>query len=113
MGKTRATIRLKQKVQGKKSHNKSEDLTRLTEQYNAFTNRLQGLVSVRARTLVLYGRAISQSNLLQHEEYDECVLRFIVLGGHILLTIFHFLQSPNEIIYGVSIDRSIIMIMMY
>jgi len=45
MGKNRTAIRIKQKVQGKKSHNKSEDLARLTEQYNDFTKRLQGLVS--------------------------------------------------------------------
>eukprot|EP00536_Pseudo-nitzschia_multiseries_P004504 jgi/Psemu1/318447/estExt_fgenesh1_pm.C_750001 len=45
MKKNRTAIRIKQKVQGKKSHNKSEDLARLTEQYNVFTKRLQGLVA--------------------------------------------------------------------
>ena len=45
--KTRAKTRLKQKVQKNKSHNVSEDLTKLTEDYNAFCTRLQGLVNVR------------------------------------------------------------------
>ena len=47
MGKSRVAVRLKEKVRGSKSHNKSEDLTRLTEKYDAFCKRLQSLVNVR------------------------------------------------------------------
>jgi hypothetical protein len=47
MGKSRVAVRLKEKVGGKKSHNKSEDLARLTERYNVFCKRLEGLVAVR------------------------------------------------------------------
>jgi Holliday junction resolvase-like predicted endonuclease len=47
MGKTRVGVRLKEKVGGKKSYNKSEDLARLTEKYNVFCKRLEGLVAVR------------------------------------------------------------------
>jgi hypothetical protein len=46
MAKTRVAVRLKEKVGGKKSHNKSEDLARLTERYNVFCKRLEGLVAV-------------------------------------------------------------------
>jgi hypothetical protein len=46
MGKSRVAVRLKEKVGGKKSHNKSEDLARLTERYNVFCKRLEGLVAV-------------------------------------------------------------------
>ena len=49
MGKSRVAVRLKEKVRGSKSHNKSEDLTRLTEKYDAFCKRLQSLVNVRNR----------------------------------------------------------------
>lgn len=42
--KTRAKTRLKQKISKEKSHNRSEDLTKLTEDYNAFCKRLEGLV---------------------------------------------------------------------
>ncbi|KAG7368794.1 hypothetical protein IV203_031537 [Nitzschia inconspicua] len=45
MAKTRVAVRLKEKVGGKKSHNKSEDLARLTERYNVFCKRLEGLVA--------------------------------------------------------------------
>ena len=48
MGKSRVAVRLKEKVRGSKSHNKSEDLTRLTEKYDAFCKRLQSLVNVRS-----------------------------------------------------------------
>ncbi|MGK3743163.1 MAG: hypothetical protein ACI8RD_012894 [Bacillariaceae sp.] len=49
MGKSRVAVRLKEKVRGSKSHNKSEDLARLTEKYDAFCKRLQGLVNVRVQ----------------------------------------------------------------
>jgi hypothetical protein len=39
------SVRLKEKA-GKKSHNRSEDLSRLTEQYNVFIKQLEGLVGV-------------------------------------------------------------------
>lgn len=45
MGKSRVAVRLKEKVGGKKSHNKSEDLAKLSEQYDVFCKRLQGLVA--------------------------------------------------------------------
>jgi hypothetical protein len=48
MAKSRVAVRLKEKVGGKKSHNKSEDLARLTEKYNVFSKRLEGLVMVRS-----------------------------------------------------------------
>lgn len=43
--KTRAKTRLKQKVQKNKNRVVSEDLTKLTDQYNAFCKRLEGLVT--------------------------------------------------------------------
>jgi hypothetical protein len=43
--KSRVAVRLKEKVGGKKSHNKSEDLARLSAQYDVFCKRLQGLLS--------------------------------------------------------------------
>jgi len=45
MGKSRISVRLKDKVRGSKSHNKSEDLALITEKYNAFCKRLQGLIN--------------------------------------------------------------------
>ena len=45
--KSRVKTKLKQKVSKKKSHNSSEDLTKLTENYNAFCKKLDGLVKVR------------------------------------------------------------------
>lgn len=42
--KTRAKTRLKGKLQKNKSRHKSEDLAKLTEDYNAFCKRLDGLV---------------------------------------------------------------------
>jgi len=44
MGKSRIAVRLKDKVRGSNSHNKSEDLALITEKYNAFCKRLQGLI---------------------------------------------------------------------
>ena len=49
--KARISTKLKQKVSKTKSHNLSEDLTKLTEAYNAFCTRLQGLVGVRRRCI--------------------------------------------------------------
>ena len=46
MAKSRVKTKLKQKVSKKKSHNTSEDLAKLTEDYNAFCTKLQGLVKV-------------------------------------------------------------------
>jgi len=45
MGKSRISVRLKDKVRGSKSHNKSEDLALITEKYNAFCKRLLGLIN--------------------------------------------------------------------
>jgi hypothetical protein len=44
MAKTRVATRLKDAVGGKKSHNQSQDLVQLTEKYNVFVKRLQGLI---------------------------------------------------------------------
>jgi hypothetical protein len=49
MGKSRVAVRLKEKA-GRKSHNRSEDLAKLTEQYNVFIKRLEGLVAVSCRS---------------------------------------------------------------
>jgi len=50
--KARIKTKLKQKVSKKPSHNQSEDLAKLTEQYNAFCTRLQELLKVRFRIVI-------------------------------------------------------------
>lgn len=45
MAKTRVATRVKAAVGGKKSYNESQDLVNLTEKYNAFVKRLQGLIA--------------------------------------------------------------------
>ena len=46
MVKTRVGVRLKDAVQrGKKSHNKSEDLARLTQRYDVFSKNLRALIA--------------------------------------------------------------------
>jgi hypothetical protein len=54
MAKSRVAVRLKEKVGGKKSHNKSQDLARLTEKYNIFSKRLEGLVAVRENLMTKF-----------------------------------------------------------
>jgi hypothetical protein len=54
MAKSRVAVRLKEKVGGKKSHNKSQDLARLTEKYNIFSKRLEGLVAVRENMMTKF-----------------------------------------------------------
>jgi hypothetical protein len=44
MGKARVGVRLKEAVGGKKSHNRSQDLVKLTEQYDVFCKRLRALI---------------------------------------------------------------------
>lgn len=58
MGKSRVAVRLKDKA-GKKSHNRSEDLARLTEQYNVFIKRLEGLVGVSLLSFGTRGKDVS------------------------------------------------------
>ena len=44
MKKTRVKARITEAVIGKKSHNRSQDLVKLTQRYNEFREKLRGLV---------------------------------------------------------------------
>lgn len=53
--KARVKQILKEKVSKNKGHNTSEDLTKLTEEYNIFCMRLAGLVKVGLNMIGLNG----------------------------------------------------------
>mmetsp|Transcript_54629 Transcript_54629/g.132662 ORF Transcript_54629/g.132662 Transcript_54629/m.132662 type:complete len:553 (+) Transcript_54629:149-1807(+) len=65
--KSRVAVRLKERVGGKKSHNKSEDLARLQAKYDVFCKRLQGLLTaLRAQHQAMLQIAKSRFQVAQH-----------------------------------------------